>query len=66
MAKSSVSIIGAGTMGSGIAQVFAQSEFDVSLIDVDASYLDRAAGATDTTIGANAGPCAGSAPSVIH
>ncbi|MCZ6766017.1 MAG: 3-hydroxybutyryl-CoA dehydrogenase [bacterium] len=41
MKISSVSVIGAGTMGSGIAQVFAQGELDVALIDVEASYLDR-------------------------
>jgi 3-hydroxybutyryl-CoA dehydrogenase len=37
-----VGVVGAGTMGSGIAQVFAQAGFDVRLIDVVPAALDRA------------------------
>jgi 3-hydroxybutyryl-CoA dehydrogenase len=37
-----VSVIGAGTMGNGIAHVFAQSGFTVTLIDVNASQLEKA------------------------
>jgi 3-hydroxybutyryl-CoA dehydrogenase len=37
-----VGVIGAGTMGSGIAQVFAQAGFDVRLTDLDHSSLQRA------------------------
>jgi 3-hydroxybutyryl-CoA dehydrogenase len=37
-----VGVIGAGTMGNGIAQVFAQSGFNVTLIDVARPMLDRA------------------------
>ena len=37
-----VSVIGAGTMGNGIAHVFAQSGFTVSLVDVNPSQLQRA------------------------
>ena len=37
-----VTVIGCGTMGNGIAQVFAMKGFDVDLVDVDASYLERA------------------------
>lgn len=37
-----VSVIGAGTMGNGIAHVFAQSGFKVNLVDVNASQLQRA------------------------
>jgi len=37
-----VGVIGAGTMGSGIAQVFAQSGFTVRLVDIAQPMLDRA------------------------
>jgi len=37
-----VSVIGAGTMGNGIAHVFAQSGFTVTLIDVSAAQLEKA------------------------
>ena len=37
-----VGVIGAGTMGNGIAQVFTQAGFDVRLIDAAAPALDRA------------------------
>jgi 3-hydroxybutyryl-CoA dehydrogenase len=37
-----IGVVGAGTMGNGIAQVFAQAGFDVRLIDAAASALDRA------------------------
>src|SRR6266542_2583658 len=37
-----VSVIGAGTMGNGIAHVFAQNGFTVNLIDVNAGQLDKA------------------------
>ena len=37
-----VSVIGAGTMGNGIAHVFAQSGYDVTLVDVQAPALERA------------------------
>lgn len=37
-----VSVIGAGTMGNGIAHVFAQHGFKVSIIDVSLAQLDRA------------------------
>ncbi len=36
-----VGIVGAGTMGSGIAHVFARSGFDVVLCDVEQRFLDR-------------------------
>lgn len=37
-----IAVIGAGTMGNGIAHVFAQSGFDVTLIDVSATALEKA------------------------
>jgi 3-hydroxybutyryl-CoA dehydrogenase len=37
-----ISVIGAGTMGNGIAHVFAQYGFSVVLSDVKQEYLDRA------------------------
>ncbi|MEP7319360.1 MAG: 3-hydroxybutyryl-CoA dehydrogenase [Panacibacter sp.] len=37
-----ISIIGAGTMGNGIAHVFAQNGFTVTLIDVNAAQLEKA------------------------
>lgn len=37
-----VSIIGAGTMGNGIAHVFAQADFKVTLIDVQAAQIEKA------------------------
>ena len=37
-----ISVVGAGTMGNGIAHVFAQNGFSVSLIDVNEAQLERA------------------------
>ncbi len=37
-----ISVIGAGTMGNGIAHVFAQNGFTVNLIDVNAAQLEKA------------------------
>ncbi|RXK85258.1 3-hydroxyacyl-CoA dehydrogenase family protein [Filimonas effusa] len=37
-----IAVIGAGTMGNGIAHVFAQYGFTVSLVDIDRSLLDKA------------------------
>jgi 3-hydroxybutyryl-CoA dehydrogenase len=42
MAIERVGIIGAGTMGNGIAHVFARSGFTVLLCDVEQRFLDRA------------------------
>lgn len=46
-----VSVIGGGTMGNGIAHVFAQSGHDVTLIDLDQKALDRAIGTIDKNLG---------------
>ena len=37
-----IAVIGAGTMGNGIAHVFAQNGFHVNLIDISAEALDKA------------------------
>jgi 3-hydroxybutyryl-CoA dehydrogenase len=37
-----VGVVGAGTMGNGIAHVFARSGYDVVLCDVEQRFLDRA------------------------
>ncbi len=42
MPVTNVSVIGAGTMGNGIAHVFAQNGFSVQLIDVNQAQLDKA------------------------
>ena len=36
-----ISVIGSGTMGNGIAHVFAQQGYTVSLIDIKAEYLEK-------------------------
>jgi 3-hydroxybutyryl-CoA dehydrogenase len=36
-----IAVIGAGTMGNGIAHVFAQFGYNVNLIDVSEEALDR-------------------------
>ena len=41
MAIQRVAVIGAGTMGNGIAHVFARRGFDVILCDVEQRFLDR-------------------------
>ena len=46
-----VSVIGGGTMGNGIAHVFAQHGNDVDLIDVKQEYLDRALATIEKNLG---------------
>jgi 3-hydroxybutyryl-CoA dehydrogenase len=46
-----IGVIGAGTMGNGIAQVFAQHGFSVRLVDVAQPMLDRARGAIEKSLG---------------
>ena len=45
-----VAVIGAGTMGSGIAQVFAQSGIEVVLIDVKEELLSRATSGIESSL----------------
>src|SRR4249919_137628 len=46
-----VGVVGAGTMGHGIAQVFAQAGLAVRLVDVEASMLERARLAMSRSLG---------------
>ncbi len=46
-----IGVVGAGTMGNGIAQVFAQSGFDVRLVDSAAGALDRARSSIEKSLG---------------
>jgi 3-hydroxybutyryl-CoA dehydrogenase len=46
-----VSVIGGGTMGNGIAQVFAQNGNEVNLIDVQQDYLMRALAVIEKNLG---------------
>ncbi len=50
----SVAVIGAGTMGSGIAHVFARSGFQVKLCDVEQRFLDRALASIRANLGREA------------
>jgi 3-hydroxybutyryl-CoA dehydrogenase len=45
-----VAVLGAGTMGNGIAQVFAQNGHAVTLRDLDQAILDRAVGTIDKSL----------------
>ena len=45
----SVAVIGAGTMGNGIAHAFAQKDFNVNLVDISSENLQKAI----TTIAGN-------------
>jgi len=51
MTVKTVGVIGAGTMGNGIAQVFAQAGFSVRLVDIAAPMLDRARGTIERSLG---------------
>lgn len=37
-----IAVVGAGTMGNGIAHVFAQAGFKVTIVDISPAQLDRA------------------------
>ncbi len=45
-----VSVIGAGTMGNGIAQVFAHHGFDVVMVDIKDEFIKRGLGAIDKSL----------------
>ena len=46
-----IGVVGAGTMGNGIAHVAAQSGLDVVLVDVDQKFLDKALGTIKKNLG---------------
>src|SRR5690242_2593640 len=46
-----IGVIGAGTMGNGIAQVFAQSGYEVRLCDAAPAALDRARSTIEKSLG---------------
>jgi 3-hydroxybutyryl-CoA dehydrogenase len=41
MALQNITVIGAGTMGNGIAHVFAQNGFKVTIVDLQKSQLEK-------------------------
>jgi len=47
----SVGVVGAGTMGSGIAQVFAQAGYSVVMVDVAQEVLDRGMRSIERSLG---------------
>ena len=51
MTIKTVGVVGAGTMGNGIAQVFAQAGFAVTLVDVAQPMLDRARAGIEKSLG---------------
>jgi 3-hydroxybutyryl-CoA dehydrogenase len=46
-----VGVVGAGTMGNGIAQVFAMAGYDVVLNDIDQKFLDKGLAAVKKSLG---------------
>ncbi len=50
MEITNVSVIGAGTMGNGIAQVFAARGFDVTMIDISEDFLKRGMAAVSRSL----------------
>ncbi|MFO7649059.1 3-hydroxybutyryl-CoA dehydrogenase [Halomonas sp. 3H] len=51
MSEQPIGVVGAGTMGQGIAQVLVQNGFSVQLYDVADAQLERARGAIDKGLG---------------
>ncbi len=50
MTTRSIGVVGAGTMGNGIAQVFAQAGFNVIMTDVSQAALDRGLAAISSSL----------------
>lgn len=51
MQISKIGVIGAGTMGSGIAQVFATADFKVKMMDIKQEFVDRGLSNIKNTLG---------------
>ncbi len=51
MSKLKIAVLGAGTMGNGIAQVFAQHGHEVTLRDIEQPFLDRALKSIEKSLG---------------
>jgi 3-hydroxybutyryl-CoA dehydrogenase len=51
MAIEKVAVIGAGTMGNGIAQVFAHNGFSVTMIDIKDEFVKKGVAAIDKSLG---------------
>ena len=51
MAIKKVAVVGGGTMGNGIAHIFAQAGFDVTLIDQSKDLLEKALGVITKNLG---------------
>jgi 3-hydroxybutyryl-CoA dehydrogenase len=50
VAMKTIGVVGAGTMGSGIAQVFAQAGFSVRLVDIAEPVIERARAAIEKSL----------------
>jgi 3-hydroxybutyryl-CoA dehydrogenase len=50
MTMSKVGVVGAGSMGSGIAQLFAQNGYQVIVQDIKQEFVDKGLGAIDTSL----------------
>jgi len=51
MSKLKIAVLGAGTMGNGIAQTFAQNGHEVTLCDIEQPFLDRAIKTIEKSLG---------------
>ena len=51
MKKQKIGVLGAGTMGNGISQVFAVNGFDVIMIDISPAALERAVNTVSKSLG---------------